>query len=51
MQNPMMKNYKSAAAARNNVVNYIEVFYNSKRRHSALGRESPVDLKQKDSAN
>lgn len=34
------------AATRLGVFDYIETFYNPKRRHSALGYQSPVDLEQ-----
>jgi len=39
--------YNSRAEARRNVFEYIEVFYNRKRRHSYLGYISPVDFELK----
>jgi putative transposase len=35
--------YRTREEARSDVFNYIEVFYNRKRRHSHLGHVSPVD--------
>ena len=35
--------YHSRAAARQALFEYIEVFYNRKRRHSALGYRSPME--------
>jgi putative transposase len=35
--------YESRAAAKQALFEYIEVFYNRKRRHSALGYRSPID--------
>ena len=35
--------YRSRAAARQALFEYIEVFYNRKRRHSALGYRSPTE--------
>ena len=39
--------YNSQAEARRNVFEYIEVFYNRKRRHSYLGYISPGDFELK----
>ena len=36
------RRYKTRAEARQDIFHYIEVFYNRKRRHSALGYMSPV---------
>jgi putative transposase len=38
--------YQTRAAARASVFEYIEVFYNRVRRHSALGYQSPADYEQ-----
>ena len=35
--------YRSREEARNALFEYIEVFYNRKRRHSALGYQSPAE--------
>jgi transposase InsO family protein len=40
------ENYRSRAEARASVFEYIEVFYNRVRRHSALGYQSPVEYEQ-----
>ena len=34
------------AEARSAIVEYIEVFYNRQRRHSALGYRTPVEIKR-----
>lgn len=36
--------YLSRSAARQDTVDYIEMFYNSRRRHSSLGYMSHVDF-------
>ena len=38
--------YKTRAAARASLFEYIEVFYNRERRHSALGDVSPVAFEE-----
>ena len=38
--------FAARAAARAAVVEYIEVFYNTKRRHSSLGYVSPAEYEQ-----
>ena len=38
------RNYRSQAEARRDLFEYIEIFYNRKRRHSALGYVSPVEF-------
>lgn len=38
------ENYQTREEARLSIFEYIEVFYNRKRRHSAIGYESPVDF-------
>jgi putative transposase len=35
--------FESVAAARAGVIDYIENFYNSRRRHSALGYRTPME--------
>lgn len=39
--------YATRDAARSDVFNYIEMFYNSKRRHSTAGGVSPVQFEQR----
>lgn len=41
------ENYQTREEARLSVFEYIEVFYNRKRRHSALGYKSPIDFLNK----
>ena len=41
------KVYKSREEARKDIFNYIEMFYNTKRRHGHLGKRSPADFKDK----
>lgn len=36
-------NFRSRASARQKIFEYVEVFYNRKRRHSALGYQTPVE--------
>jgi putative transposase len=38
--------FATRAEARAAIVEYIEVFYNTKRRHSSLGYLSPVEYKR-----
>lgn len=38
------KHYRTRDEAKADIFNYIEVFYNRKRRHSALGYRTPVDF-------
>ena len=38
------QHYKTRAEARADIFDYIESFYNTIRRHSALGNESPLDF-------
>jgi putative transposase len=40
------EDYRTRAEARASVFEYIEVFYNRVRRHSALGYLSPVEYEQ-----
>jgi transposase InsO family protein len=40
------EDYQSRAEARRSIVEYIEVFYNAKRRHSSLGYVSPAEYEQ-----
>ena len=39
-------NYKTREDARSDVIDYIEMFYNSKRRHSYLGYVSPREFEK-----
>ena len=41
------ENYQTRQEARLSIFEYIEVFYNRKRRHSALGYKSPIDFLNK----
>lgn len=41
------KNYQSMDEARTGIFTYIEVFYNRKRRHSAIGNISPVEFENR----
>ena len=38
--------YKSAAEAKQSLFEYIEVFYNRRRRHSTLGYRSPKEFEE-----
>ena len=38
--------YLSRSAARQDVIDYIEMFYNSRRRHSSLGYMSPMEFEK-----
>jgi len=40
------RHYRTRAEARQDIFEYIEVFYNRKRRHSSLGYLSPVEYEQ-----
>ena len=40
------EDYRTREQARASVFDYIEVFYNPKRRHSALGYLSPVEFEK-----
>jgi putative transposase len=40
------EDYQTRAEARTSIVEYIEVFYNAKRRHSSLGYVSPTDFEE-----
>ncbi len=39
-------NYKTREEARRDIIDYIEMFYNSKRRHSYLGYKSPKEFEE-----
>jgi transposase InsO family protein len=39
-------NYKTREEARKDIVDYIEMFYNSRRRHSYLGYVSPMEFEE-----
>ena len=41
------ENYKTVDEARAGIFEYIELFYNRVRRHSALGYKSPVEFEEK----
>jgi transposase InsO family protein len=40
------EDYQTRAQARASIVEYIEMFYNPKRRHSSLGYLSPAEYEQ-----
>jgi transposase InsO family protein len=40
------EDYQTRAEARTSIVEYIEVFYNAKRRHSSLGYVSPAEFEE-----
>jgi len=42
--------YRTRSQARADVFDYIEVFYNPKRRHSTLGYVSPIRFEETKSA-
>lgn len=41
------QNYPTRDQARSDVFNYIEMFYNPKRRHSIAGSVSPVEFERR----
>ena len=41
------RRYLTREEAKQEIFEYIEVFYNRKRRHSTLGYQSPLDFEQK----
>ena len=41
------KTYRTRAQAKADVFDYIECFYNTKRRHSTLGYLSPIEFERK----
>jgi putative transposase len=43
---PHVANYQTRAEARASIFEYIETFYNPKRRHSSLGYVSPAQYEQ-----
>lgn len=40
------RRYRTRAEARQDIVDYVEGFYNARRRHSALGYRSPLEFEQ-----
>ena len=44
---PYAENYKIVDEAQAGIFEYIELFYNRVRRHSALGYKSPVEFEEK----
>jgi len=40
------KSYRTKAEARRSIFDYIEAFYNPKRRHYSLGQLSPVEFER-----
>ena len=40
------RRYRTREEARQDVFHYIEIFYNRKRRHSAIGYVSPAQFEQ-----
>lgn len=45
------EDYKTRAEARQSIFEYIEVFYNRKRRHASLGYMTPVEYEEKYAGN
>ena len=45
-KNELAEHFESYAAAKAQVFDYIEVFYNRQRRHSSLGYVSPADYER-----
>ena len=43
--------YSTYEEARSDIFDYIEVFYNRRRRHSHLGQLSPADYEEKERLN
>ena len=41
-----LSNYKTREEARQDIIDYIEMFYNSRRRHSCLGYLSPKEYEK-----
>ena len=41
-----VKNYQSMEEAKAGIFEYIEVFYNRKRRHSTIGYKSPSEYEE-----
>jgi transposase InsO family protein len=39
-----LKNYRTREEARKDIIDYIEMFYNNRRRHSCLGYVSPQEF-------
>jgi putative transposase len=44
---PHFSDYRTRDKARNDIVDYIEIFFNSKRLHSYLGYLSPMDFENR----
>ena len=44
------RSFRTASEARREVFDFIEGFYNTRRLHSALGYESPVDYERNHAA-
>ncbi len=40
------RRYRTRAEARRDIIDYVEGFYNARRRHSALGYRSPLEFEQ-----
>jgi putative transposase len=47
LKSELGERFESAAAAKHELFDYIEVFYNQKRRHSALGYLCPAEYEQR----
>lgn len=47
MERVFFSNYSTREEAKRDIVDYIEMFYNSKRRHSYLGYVSPREYEKK----
>lgn len=46
LKSELGERFESYAAAKEQLFDYIEVFYNQQRRHSALGYESPAQYER-----
>jgi putative transposase len=47
LKSELGERFRTPAEAKHELFDYIEVFYNQKRRHSALGYLSPADFERR----